>query len=135
MKKNFVRNWYLISAEKKVLGRLATKIAQLLQGKNLTTYDPAIDMGNFVIVTNCEKIKLTGKKAEQKIYQKHTGFMGGIKKRTFKEMLATKPTEIIKKAVSNMLPKNKLRKVRLSRLKIYSGLDYPHKEQKVIEIK
>lgn len=129
------RKWYKISAENKVLGRLSCLISEILQGKNEASFDPSKDMGGNVIVTNCEKVKLTGRKPELKKYIHHSGFIGGLKEKPFKDMLQEKPEFIIYHAVSKMLPKNKIRNVRLKRLKIYVGDDFPHKEQKIIEIK
>jgi len=129
------RKWYLIDAEDKILGRVATQIAEILQGKNKPTYDPATDCGDFVIVINCEKIEVTGRKKEQKIYTWHSQYMGGVKKATFKELITKKPAEPIKKAVWGMLPKNKLRNRRILRLKIYSGTEHAQKAQNPIELK
>jgi len=135
MKEKIKKEWYLINAEGKVLGRLSTEIAKILQGKHKSNFDPSQDTGDWVVVINCEKVKLTGRKKEQKEYLRHTGFIGGLKKTTFKEMLNKKPEEIIKQAVWGMLPKNKLRNKRILRLKIYPGPEHPHKGLKLIEIK
>ena len=136
MKKNKEnkKDWYLIDVENQVLGRVASKIAKILQGKHKPEFKPNEDMGDFVIVINSEKIKVTGRKKEKKIYRRHTGYLGGLKEKTFKEMLKEKPNEIIKNAVWGMLPKNKLRQKRILKLKIYSGPDYSHKEQNPIKI-
>lgn len=135
VKTKLKRNWYLINAENKVLGRISGQIAKILQGKHKPNYSPEKDMGDFVIVINCQKIELTGRKKEQKIYYRHSGWMGGIKETPFKEMLEKKPTEIIKLAVWGMLPKNKTRKKRISRLKIYPGSNHLHKGQNPKELK
>lgn len=134
MKKQIKRQWYIVDAEDKILGRLATQIAKVLIGKHKPDYDPSQDSGDFVIVINCEKIKVTGRKAEQKEYTHYTGFMGGLKKMNYQEMLEKKPTEIIKKAVWGMLPKNKTRRKRILRLKIYKGSEHSHKGQKPIKL-
>ncbi len=134
MKKQIKRQWYIVDAEDKILGRLATQIAKVLIGKHKPDYDPAKDSGYFVIVINCEKIKVTGRKTEQKEYTHYTGFMGGLRKMSYKKMLEEKPTEIIKKAVWGMLPKNKTRRKRILRLKIYKGPEHSHKGQKPIKL-
>jgi len=134
MKKQTKRQWYLVDAEDKTLGRLASPIAKILQGKHKPDYDPAKDLGDFVIVINCEKIKVSGRKKDQKEYTHYTGFMGGLKKMSYKEMLEQKPTEIIKNAVLGMLPKNKLRTKRILRLKIYKGPEHSHKGQNPIKL-
>ena len=134
MKKQINRQWYIVDAKDKILGRLATQIAKVLIGKHKPDYDPSQDSGGFVIVINCEKIKVTGRKAEQKEYTHYTGFMGGLRTMSYKKMLEEKPTEIIKKAVWGMLPKNKTRRKRILRLKIYKGPEHSHKGQKPIKL-
>jgi len=134
MRKQINRKWYLADARNRVLGRLATEIAKILQGKNLANYEPHKDMGQVVVVINAKDVKLTGKKATQKEYRHHTGYLGGLKTETFQELIKTKPEEVIKRAVWNMLPKNKLRKKRILRLKIYAGSEHPHQAQKLEEI-
>lgn len=129
------RKWYIVDAEDKILGRLSSKIAKILQGKHKPDYAPEKDSGDFVIIINCEKIKVTGRKREQKEYTHYTGFMGGLRKMTFKKMLEKKPRDIIKKAVWGMLPKNKTRRKRILRLKIYKGPEHSHKGQKPVELK
>jgi large subunit ribosomal protein L13 len=128
-KEDVKRDWYLVDATGKTLGRLASEIAKILMGKNKPTYTPHIDGGDFVVVVNAEKVFVTGKKLNQKIYYKHTGYFGHLKETTLKEMLEKKPEEVIRLAVRGMLPKNKLRDKRLKRLKVYAGPEHPHKSQ------
>jgi large subunit ribosomal protein L13 len=123
------RDWYLVDAQDQVLGRLATKIANVLRGKNKPVYTPSVDTGDFVIVVNAEKIALTGSKLSSKVYYSHSGFPGGIKSITAGKQLEKKPEELIRKAVKGMLPKSKLARHMLSKLKIYSGAEHPHKAQ------
>ncbi len=124
------RNWYVVDAQNKVLGRLATQIAMRLRGKHIPIFTPHLDTGDFVIVVNAEKVRLTGKKLEKKMYYKHTGYIGGLKSFTAKEMLKRKPEEVIRLAVKRMLPKNRLGRKQLKKLKIYSGPNHPHAAQK-----
>ena len=123
------KKWLLIDAEGLILGRLATRIAGVLRGKDKPTYTPFFDNGDFVVVVNADKIKLTGNKEEQKVYYRHSGWMGGIKETSYQKMLATHPERILKAAVKGMLPKNKLNRKILKKLKIYSGTDHKHKAQ------
>ena len=123
------KKWVLVDAEGMILGRLATRIAGVLRGKDKPTYTPFFDNGDFVIVVNADKIKLTGNKEEQKVYYRHSGWMGGIKETSYQKMLATHPERILKAAVKGMLPKNKLNRKILKKLKIYSGTDHKHKAQ------
>ncbi len=123
------KKWLLIDAEGMILGRLATRIAGVLRGKDTPTYTPFFDNGDFVIVVNADKIKLSGNKEEQKVYYRHSGWMGGIKETSYQKMLATHPERILKAAVKGMLPKNKLNRKILKKLKIYSGTDHKHKAQ------
>ncbi|MEN8222727.1 MAG: 50S ribosomal protein L13 [Acidobacteriota bacterium] len=123
------KKWLLIDADGMILGRLATRIASVLRGKDKPTYTPFFDNGDFVIVVNADKIKLTGNKEEQKVYYRHSGWMGGIKETSYQKMLATHPERILKAAVKGMLPKNKLNRKILKKLKIYSGTDHKHKAQ------
>ena len=123
------KKWLLIDAEGMILGRLATRIAGVLRGKDKPTYTPFFDNGDFVVVVNADKIKLTGNKEEQKVYYRHSGWMGGIKETSYQKMLATHPERILKAAVRGMLPKNKLNRKILKKLKIYSGTDHKHKAQ------
>jgi large subunit ribosomal protein L13 len=128
-KEDVQRDWYVVDATGKTLGRLASEIAKILMGKHKPTYTPHVDNGDFVVVVNAEKIFVTGKKLDKKIYYKHTGYMGHLKETTLKEMLQKKPEEVIKLAVRGMLPKNKLRKRRMKRLKVYAGPNHPHTAQ------
>jgi len=128
-KEDVKREWFVVDATGKTLGRLATEIAKILMGKHKPTYTPHIDGGDFVIVVNAEKIFVTGKKLTNKVYYKHTGYMGHLKEATLKEMLEKKPEEVIRLAVRGMLPKNKLRDRRMKRLKVYKGPEHPHKAQ------
>jgi large subunit ribosomal protein L13 len=123
------RDWYLVDAEGKTLGRIATQIADRLRGKGKTVFTPHVDTGDFVVVINAEKIAVTGKKLEQKIYYKHSGYPGGLRERTLQEQLNRQPTEVLRKAVKGMLPRNKLGRAQLTKLKIYAGPEHPHEAQ------
>jgi large subunit ribosomal protein L13 len=123
------KKWYVVDAKDKILGRLATEIASRLRGKHKPTFSPFIDNGDFIIVTNAEKISLSGKKWDDKKYYRHSGYMGGIKERSAKELLEKHPTDLVFKAVKGMLPKNKLGRAQLKKLKIYAGADHPHTAQ------
>ncbi len=136
MKKTFMlrkedvkRNWYIVDAAGKTLGRLATQIAKILMGKHKVTYTPHVDNGDFVVVINADKIHVTGKKLDKKMYYRHTGYFGHLKEETLRQKLERKPEEVLFLAVRGMLPKNKLRKRMLKRLKIYAGNEHPHKAQ------
>jgi len=124
------RKWWLINAEGKILGRLATEISILLRGKKKPEFVNFMDSGDFVIVINAEKVNLTGKKIEQKKYYSHSGYPGGLKEKTLKELLEKKPEEVIRKAVWGMIPKNKLGRAVYKKLKVYSGPHHPHEAQK-----
>ncbi len=128
-KEEVKRNWYLIDARGQILGRLASKIAKLLQGKHRVDYTPHVDQADFFVIINADKIKLTGKKLDQKIYWRHTGYIGGLKTKTARALLATKPQELIFLAVKRMLSKNRMRNKLLKKLKIYAGENHPHKAQ------
>jgi large subunit ribosomal protein L13 len=136
-KEDIKADWYLIDANDRVLGRLASTIANILRGKNKPIFTPHMDTGDFVIVINAEKIKLTGKKAEQKPYYRHSGYPGGFRTRTAKEILAKKPEELIQIAVRGMLPKNRLGRKLIKKLKLYAGNTHPHQAQqpKTLELK
>ena len=123
------KKWYLIDAKEKVLGRLASEIASILRGKNKPIFTPHMDAGDYVVVINADKVILTGGKMEKKMYYHHSGYVGGLKKTTAKEMLVKKPENLIKFAVKGMLPKNSLGRRQLTKLKIYAGQDYPHQAQ------
>lgn len=129
------RVWHLIDAEKIVLGRLATRIATILLGKHRVDYDPTRDRGDFVVITNILKIKFTGNKLEQKQYYKHSGYPGGLKSKNLKEIWSKDPKQVIIKAVSGMIPKNRLYKARLKRLKIYLDDKHKHQAQQLQELK
>ena len=124
------RNWYLIDAKDKVLGRIAVEIARRLRGKHKPTYTPHADAGDFIVVVNAEKIALTGKKLDDKFYYRHTGYPGGIKSVTAGKLQQQKPGEILKIAVKGMLPKNSLGRMMLKKLKVYAGSDHPHEAQR-----
>jgi large subunit ribosomal protein L13 len=128
------REWLVVDATDMVLGRLSTEIAQILKGKRKPQYTPHVDTGDFVIVINAEKIRLTGNKAETKIYYSHSGFIGGLKEVSFARMLEKHPERIIEKAVKGMLPKNTLGRAMNRKLKVYAGPNHPHAAQKPREI-
>jgi large subunit ribosomal protein L13 len=123
------REWYLVDAEGKTLGRLATQIADTLRGKRKPQYTPHVDTGDFVIVVNAEKIQVTGNKLDQKRYYRHSGYPGGIRSRTLREQLERRPTEVLRVAVKGMLPKNRLARQQITKLKIYAGPEHPHEAQ------
>jgi large subunit ribosomal protein L13 len=123
------RDWYLVDAEGKTLGRLATQIADTLRGKRKPQYTPHVDTGDFVIVVNAEKIAVTGNKLDGKLYYRHSGYPGGLKVRPLREQLERRPTEVLRKAVKGMLPRNKLANQQITKLKIYAGPDHPHESQ------
>jgi large subunit ribosomal protein L13 len=129
-KEQFQGMWLLIDADGAVLGRMAAKIAMILMGKTKPTYTPHVDTGDYVIVINAERIRLTGKKAQQKEYDYYTGYPGGHKYVSFAEMMAKKPEKVVELAVRRMLPKNKLGRKMLKKLKIYRGPDHEHQAQK-----
>jgi len=123
------KKWYVVDANGLILGRLATFLAQVLMGKIKPVYTTYDDVGDFVVVINADKIAVSGKKAEQKVYRRHSGYPGGLKSVDYNELLKHAPEKIIVEAVSGMLPKNKLRQVYLKKLKVYSGTDHPHQAQ------
>ncbi|MCJ7747712.1 MAG: 50S ribosomal protein L13 [Desulfobacterales bacterium] len=133
-KEELDHQWYLVNAEGKVLGRLATELAKILRGKNKPSFTPHVDTGDFVVVVNAEKVVLTGKKMKDKIYYHHTGYPGGIKEISAEKLLAKKPTEMLRIAVKGMLPKNSLGRQMLQKLKIYAGPDHPHEAQKPVPL-
>jgi len=124
------KKWYLVDAENKVLGRLASRIASRLRGKNTAVFTPHADTGDFIIVINVDKISMTGTKAANKVYYRHTGHIGGLKEITAEKLLAKKPEEVLRLAVKGMLPKNSLGRRQLRKLKIYAGTEHPHEAQK-----
>ena len=123
------RSWYVVDAESKTLGRLATQIADVLRGKGKPAYTAHVDTGDFVIVVNAEKIHVTGQKLDQKMYYRHSGYPGGLRSRTLREQLERRPEEVLRKAVRGMLPKNRLAAAQLKKLKVYAGPDHPHAAQ------
>jgi large subunit ribosomal protein L13 len=124
------RTWFLVDAEGKTLGRLATQIANVLRGKRKPTYTPHVDVGDFVIVVNAAKVAVTGNKLEGKRYWRHSGYPGGIRSRTLGELLEKRPEEVIRRAVKGMLPRNRLARQQLRKLKVYAGAEHPHQAQK-----
>jgi large subunit ribosomal protein L13 len=128
------RVWYVVDADGKTLGRLATQIADVLRGKRKPTYTPHVDVGDFVIVVNAEKVAVTGDKREKKLYWRHSGYPGGIRSRTLGDLLEKRPEEVIRKAVKGMLPRNRLARQQLRKLKIYAGPVHPHQAQKPEEL-
>lgn len=123
------KDWQVIDAEGQVLGRLATQVAALLQGKHKVAYSPHLDMGDFVVIINASKIRLTGKKVDDKIYYRHTGYMGGLKETTLRDRMERQPERVIEAAVKGMLPRNKLARHLLRHLKVYAGAEHPHEAQ------
>ena len=123
------RQWYVVDAEGQTLGRLATRIADTLRGKRKAEFTHHVDTGDFVVVVNAEKIAVTGNKLDQKRYYRHSGYPGGIKSRTLREQLDRRPTEVLRTAVKGLLPKNKLARQQITKLKIYAGPEHPHGPQ------
>jgi large subunit ribosomal protein L13 len=123
------RQWYLVDAEGQTLGRLATRIADTLRGKRKPEFTPHVDTGDFVVVVNAEKIAVTGNKLQAKMYYRHSGYPGGLRKRTLAEQLDRRPTEVIRMAVKGMLPRNRLARQQLTKLKVYAGPEHPHEAQ------
>lgn len=130
------KKWFVVDAENKVLGRLATEVATILMGKHKPTYTPSIDTGDFIVIVNAEKFAVTGNKMEAKKYYRHSGYLGGIKERSLKEQLEKAPEEVIRMAVRRMLPKTKMGRAMIKKLKIYTGGEHPHAAQnpEVLEI-
>jgi large subunit ribosomal protein L13 len=123
------RDWYLVDAEGQTLGRLATRIADTLRGKGKVRYTPHVDTGDFVVVVNAEKIAVSGNKLDQKRYYRHSGYPGGLRSRTLREQLERRPEEVLRRAVRGMLPRNRLARQQLTKLKIYAGPEHPHEAQ------
>lgn len=123
------RKWYVLDAEDKTLGKIASEVASILRGKKKPIYTPHVDTGDYVIVINAEKVRVTGKKEEQKIYKSHSGYPGGLKETTLRELRAKKPEEIIRHAVKGMMPKGKLGRQMFKKLKVYAGPEHPHTAQ------
>jgi large subunit ribosomal protein L13 len=134
-KEDIVRKWFVVDANGKTLGRLATAVASTLKGKTKPIYTTHVDTGDFVIVVNANKVHLTGKKLDQKTYYSHSGYPGGFKSITAGKLMRTKPEEVIKMAVEGMLPKTRLGKRMLSKLKVYAGETHPHSAQQPVEMK
>lgn len=128
------RKWYVVDAEGKTLGRLAAEVAKVLRGKNKPTYTPHIDTGDYVIVVNAAKVKVTGKKLEQKVYYNHSDYVGGMKETTLREMLSRKPERVIEHAVRGMLPKGSLGNEMYTKLHVYAGPEHNHQAQKPEEL-
>ena len=129
------REWQLVDAEGKTLGRLATQIADTLRGKDKPQYTPHVDTGDFVVVVNAEKVAVTGNKLDDKRYYRHSGYPGGLRSRTLREQLDRRPEEVIRKAVKGMLPRNRLGRAQLRKLKVYAGPEHPHTAQSPKELK
>jgi len=129
------RDWYLVDAEDRVLGRLASRVASILRGKEKPIFTPHMDTGDFVVVINAPKVKLTGRKLREKIYYSHSGYPGGLKATAAKDLLEKKPEELILKAVKGMLPKNRLGRMQLKKLKVYRGHTHPHEAQQPRTVK
>lgn len=124
------RKWYIVDAKDQVLGRMATEIAKIIRGKNKAIFTPNMDTGDFVVVVNADKVRVTGKREKLKQYIRHSGYPGGQKVTSFKEMMKKKPEFVVESAVKGMLPKNRLGRKLIKKLKVYSGEDHPHKAQK-----
>jgi large subunit ribosomal protein L13 len=124
------RRWYVVDAEGQTLGRLATRIADALRGKGKPTYTPHVDSGDFVVVVNADKIAVTGKKLDEKRYYRHSGYPGGLRSRTLREQLERRPTEVVRTAVKGMLPRNRLARRQITKLKVYAGPAHPHEAQR-----
>jgi len=131
------RKWYVVDAEGKHLGRLATEIVRVLRGKNKPQYTPHVDVGDFIVVVNADRVAVTGRKAEQRVYRRHSGYPGGMKETSYEQMLARKPTEVLRKAVYGMMPKTRLARKQFKKLKIYAGPEHPHLAQdpQTLEVK
>jgi large subunit ribosomal protein L13 len=128
------RDWLVVDAENMVLGRLATEVALRLRGKHKPEFAPHMDNGDFVVVVNADKVRFTGRKLDQKKYYRHTGYPGGIKERNLREMMASQPEEVVRKAVRGMLPKNRLARQLIKKLKVYPGPEHPHAAQNPTEL-
>jgi len=126
---DIARKWYVIDAKGMVVGRLASRVASILRGKTKPIYTPHIDTGDFVVIVNADKVRFTGNKLQDKTYIHHSGYPGGLKKKTAKDLMKNAPEKIITEAVGGMLPKNKLGRLQLKKLKVYSGPEHPHKAQ------
>ena len=129
------RKWYVVDAEGQTLGRLASRVAAVLRGKHKPTYTPFLDTGDYVIIVNAEKIKVTGKKMEQKVYKRHSDYVGGLKTQTLREKLAKKPEEVLELAIKGMLPKGPLGRQMYTKLHVYAGAEHNHAAQQPVELK
>lgn len=129
------RNWYVVDATDLVLGRLASQVAAVLRGKNKPTFTPNVDTGDHVIIVNCAKVRLTGKKLEQKMYRYHTGYIGGLKETQYKKLMAEKPEFAVYNAVKGMLPKNSLGRKMIKKLRVYAGPEHNQQAQQPVELK
>ncbi|GFK93566.1 50S ribosomal protein L13 [Fundidesulfovibrio magnetotacticus] len=127
--KDITRDWVIVDASEKILGRLASQIAQRLRGKHKPEFVPHMDGGDFVVVVNADKVKVTGRKLDQKMYYRHSGWIGGLKETVLKDMMSSKPDQVLIKAVKGMLPKNRLGRQMLKKLKVYAGAEHPHAAQ------
>lgn len=132
---NVERKWYVVDASGMALGRLASQVAMILRGKNKPTFTPNVDTGDYVIVINCDKVVLTGKKLEKKYYRYHTGYVGGLKEIRYDKLMATKPEFVVKHAVKGMLPKNTIGRHMLTKLFVYAGSEHKQQAQQPVELK
>ena len=133
-KDEVTRRWFVVDAQGQVLGRLASRIAMVLRGKNKPQFTPHMDTGDFVVVVNADQVRLTGRKLDQKVYYRHSGYMGGLKETPIRNLLKKKPEEILRHAVRGMLPKNSLGRHQLKKLKIYTGAEHPHEAQQPVPL-
>lgn len=129
------RKWYVVDATDMVLGRLASQVAMVLRGKNKPTFTPSVDTGDYVIIINADKVRLTGKKLEKKYYRYHTGYIGGLKEVQYKKLMAEKPEFVVYKAVKGMLPKNAIGRTMIKKLHVYAGNEHNHQAQQPVELK
>ena len=129
------RKWYVVDATDMVLGRLASQVAMVLRGKNKPTFTPNVDTGDYVIIINADKVRLTGKKPEKKYYRYHTGYIGGLKEVQYKKLMAEKPEFVVYKAVKGMLPKNAIGRTMIKKLHVYAGNEHNHQAQQPVELK
>ncbi|TNF66382.1 MAG: 50S ribosomal protein L13 [Gammaproteobacteria bacterium] len=128
------RNWFVVDASGKTLGRMATEIAKHLRGKHKPEYTPHVDIGDYVVVINAEKVHVTGNKRKDKVYHRHTGYIGGLKSITFDKLIETHPDRVVRSAVKGMLPKNSLGRQMIKKLKVYAGSEHPHTAQQPTEL-
>ena len=128
------RNWFVVDAEGKTLGRLASEVARILRGKHKPVFSPSVDAGDYVIVVNAKKIRVTGRRMDQKVYYHHSGYMGGLSEITLRDQLDRYPNRVIESAVKGMLPKNRLGRQMIKKLKVYAGPEHPHQAQQPVEL-